>query len=167
MAPPTRREIVRLSGASGYDGPPLEKMIRLLDILQAIEQDRFLGGRLALKGGTALNAFHLGLKRLSMDIDLDYIGPLDESAMLAERNAVDTALFRILDDQGCRIKNWRQGPGGSRWDLRFASAFGGEGALKVDLGYIDRQPLFGASRMSSVDLGGGKRPMYWSSTAGR
>ena len=37
--------------------------------------------RLALKGETALNVFHLALDRLSVDIDLNYIGALDRAAM--------------------------------------------------------------------------------------
>ena len=43
--------------------------------------DPILTERLALKGGTALNVFNLALDRLSVDIDLNYIGALDLAAM--------------------------------------------------------------------------------------
>lgn len=76
MAHPTETDLLKLVGETGYDGRALERMIRLFGILQMIERDEFLRRSLALKGGTALNAFHIGLKRLSVDIDLQYIGPL-------------------------------------------------------------------------------------------
>ena len=58
--------------------------------------DPILTERLALKGGTALNVFHLALDRLSVDIDLNYIGALDRAAMETERPTVDAALSRLL-----------------------------------------------------------------------
>ena len=45
----------------------------------------FLKDRLVLKGGTAINLFYLELLRLSVDIDLNYIGALDREAMLQDR----------------------------------------------------------------------------------
>jgi hypothetical protein len=51
---------------------------------QTLARHSFLRGKLALKGGTALNLFYLGLKRLSVDIDLNYIGHVDRDGMLAE-----------------------------------------------------------------------------------
>ena len=50
-----------------------------------IAQDPVLSQRLALKGGTALNVFYLDLDRLSVDIDLNYVGALDLAAMERER----------------------------------------------------------------------------------
>lgn len=131
-------------------------MLRLLDILQVIAHDGFLGGRLALKGGTALNAFHIGMGRLSVDIYLNYLGPVGDGLLPAERDEVDAALTRILVAEGYMFRKWYPGPTGSAWELRFASALGGTARLSVDLGFKDRQPLFGAARMSSVALGGRK-----------
>jgi len=50
----------------------------------------------ALKGGTALNVFHLQLDRLSVDIDLNYVGALDRDTMLKERPKIEEALQRIV-----------------------------------------------------------------------
>jgi predicted nucleotidyltransferase component of viral defense system len=44
-----------------------------------------LHGRLALKGGTALNLGYLELARLSIDLDFNYIGNPGREEMLAER----------------------------------------------------------------------------------
>ena len=60
-------------------------MLRLLELLDEIAPDPVLSRRLALKGGTALNVFYLDLDRLSVDIDLNYVGALDLAAMERER----------------------------------------------------------------------------------
>lgn len=156
MAAPTAEALQRLVDETGYQGDTLEKMVLLLDILQGIAHDGFLGGRLALTGGTALNAFHLGLGRLSVDIDLNYVGAPDRGTMLAERPEVEAALNRLLAAQGYRVKRQPGRYAGGKWVLRFASCLGGGGTLALDVNYVARQPLLGAARMSSVALGGAR-----------
>ena len=48
------------------------------------------------QGRDALNLFHVGLDRFSVDIDLNYVRALDRAAMEAERPDVDAALDRLL-----------------------------------------------------------------------
>ena len=43
----------------------------LVRLLEAVRTHPFLGPRMALKGGTALNLFVLDLPRLSVDIDMN------------------------------------------------------------------------------------------------
>ena len=59
---------------------------------------------LALKGGTALNVFHLDLDRLLVDIDLNYVGALDLAAMERERPEVDAAIDRLLASLGYGVR---------------------------------------------------------------
>ncbi len=49
----------------------LEKVLRLSDILKFLNNDIVFKGKLALKGGTAINLTSVELPRLSVDIDLD------------------------------------------------------------------------------------------------
>ena len=56
MAPPTVQTLQRLAAQTGYRLDTLEKVLRLLELLDEIAQDPVLSQRLALKGGTALNA---------------------------------------------------------------------------------------------------------------
>ena len=74
-----------LSDGLGYRAEILEKVLHLLELLQAITDDPWLYPRLPLKGGTALNLFVLDLPRLSVDIDINYIGAVDKGTMEAER----------------------------------------------------------------------------------
>lgn len=154
MAPPSRETLQRVAGETGYQPGTLEKVVRLFDLLQEIMDDEALRDRFALKGGTALNVFHLNLDRLSVDIDLNYIGALDRAAMLAERSNLEAALTRILEAQGYQVRRQPEEHAGGKWIARHASSLGGQGSLEVDINFMMREPLFGVERMNSVTLGG-------------
>ena len=153
MAAPSAQALQRLADETGHQAGTLEKVLRLLDLLQEIARDRVLADRLVLKGGTALNLFHLGLDRLSVDIDLNYVGALDRAAMEAERPDVDAALDRLFASQGYGIRRRPDEHAGGKWLARYASALGGNATLEVDVNYMARQPLFGMARMESLPLG--------------
>jgi len=153
MAAPSVQTLQRIADETGHQAGTLEKVIRLLDILQEIARDPVLRERLALKGGTALNVFHLGLDRLSVDIDLNYVGALDRAVMEAERPEVEAALSRLLVSQGYGLRRQPDEHAGGKWLVRYASALGGNANLELDMNYMARQPLFGAARIPSVPLG--------------
>ena len=48
----------------GFEGRALEKVARLLHLLERINRDEYLANRLALKGGTAIHHFYLEAPRL-------------------------------------------------------------------------------------------------------
>ena len=60
-----------------------------MHLLNALNTHPSLKGRWVLKGGTALNLFVLRHPRLSVDIDLNYIGALEREEMLEERPRID------------------------------------------------------------------------------
>ena len=153
MAAPSVETLQRIADETGHRAATLEKVFRLLDLLQEIARDSVLSDKLVLKGGTALNVFHLGLDRLSVDIDLNYVGGLDRAVMESERPAVDAALNRLLVSQGYTIRRQPDEHAGGKWIGRYASALGCNATLEVDISYMARQPLFGAARMNSVSLG--------------
>lgn len=80
----------------GFVRDTFEKVCRLADILNFIENDQLLKDKIALKGGTAINLTMMDLPRLSVDIDLDYVGSLDREQMLADREEINTHLFKYL-----------------------------------------------------------------------
>lgn len=67
-------------------------MIRLLGLLEGFRSHPFLEDRFALKGGTALNLFIFDVPRLSVDIDLNYLGATEREVMLAQRIATHPML---------------------------------------------------------------------------
>lgn len=129
MAPPSAQTLQRVAGETGYQPGTLEKAIRLLEALVEINRDPFLAGRLVLKGGTALNVFHLDLDRLSIDIDLNYIGALDRTVMESERPEIDAAIDRLLVSQGYSVRRRPEEHAGGKWLSRYTSALGGNVTL--------------------------------------
>ena len=77
MTEPSTQVLLQLAAETGHRPDMLEKALRLLDLLQAIARNEVLSNRLVLKGGSALNLFYLDMDRLSVDIDLNYVGALD------------------------------------------------------------------------------------------
>jgi len=59
----------------------LEKVYRLVDTLEYLNQNPLLKENLALKGGTAINLTIFNLPRLSIDIDLDYCNAASREEM--------------------------------------------------------------------------------------
>lgn len=67
-------QIRELAENARFPAENLEKVLRLRELLIEFQKHTILKGKLVLKGGTALNLFYLNLARLSVDIDLNYIG---------------------------------------------------------------------------------------------
>lgn len=68
----TKKEFRKLMEATGYPMASIEKTMRLLELLKAINADEFLGANLTLKGSTAINIIHYSeIPRPSVDLDFD------------------------------------------------------------------------------------------------
>lgn len=87
-----------MADGTGFDAVQLEKLIRLRQLLVEFRKHPFLRGRLVLKGGTAVNLFYLELARLSVDIDLNYIGQMGREEMQREVKAVDSDKETVLGE---------------------------------------------------------------------
>ena len=64
----SRERLRREATATGFRVEILEKVAQLLGLLDGFNRHPYLKGRLALKGGTALNLFVFDVPRLSIDI---------------------------------------------------------------------------------------------------
>ena len=74
----------------------VEKVLHLLNLLNALNSHPFLKGKWVLKGGTALNLFVFDLPRLSVDIDLNYIGALGRKEMMTDRPKTEQATQAVF-----------------------------------------------------------------------
>ena len=90
----TREQLQLAAGEMGFPTDSLEKVWMLIRLLNSLVAHPFLGPRIALKGGTALNLFVFSLPRLSVDIDVNYVGAADRTTMMTERPKLDAALQR-------------------------------------------------------------------------
>lgn len=85
-------EIQPIARLDGFDERVVEKVLHLVHLLNVLNAHPFLRGKWVLKGGTALNLFVLRHPRLSVDIDLNYIGALEREQMLADRPRIEQAV---------------------------------------------------------------------------
>jgi len=131
----------------------LERVIRLIDILDAFGADALIGSRIALKGGTALNVFHSDLDRLSVDIDVNYVGATEKERMDADRPGLEDRIERLMESKGYAARRGPSEHAGGKWVYRYATALGGAGTIEIDINYLFRGPLYGVDRMSSVPIG--------------
>ena len=128
--------------ATGFRVEILEKVIHLLNLLEGFHSHPFLKKRLALKGGTALNLFILDMPRLSIDIDLNYIGAEDREIMLAERPKVEQAIQAVCSREGFAVRRIPTDHAGGKFYLRYDSDLGQGGNLEIDLNFMFRVPLW-------------------------
>ncbi|MFZ1882791.1 MAG: nucleotidyl transferase AbiEii/AbiGii toxin family protein [Rhodoplanes sp.] len=131
----------------------LERVIRLIDILDAFGADTLIGPRIALKGGTAFNVFYSDLDRLSVDIDINYVGAIDKEQMDADRPGLEDRIARLMESKGYTARREPSEHAGGKWIYRYASALGGAGTIEIDINYLCRSPLYGVDRMPSAAIG--------------
>ena len=79
-----KTEIGRIAQQHGFVRDTFEKVLRLKDVLNYLNEEEYLRDHLLLKGGTAINLAVFNLPRLSVDIDMDYT-PNDTKEEIVER----------------------------------------------------------------------------------
>ena len=139
--------------STGFRPEILEKVLHLINVLNGLTAHPFLKGRLALKGGTALNLFVFDLPRLSVDIDLNYIGSPDREVMLSERPKLEKALKDVCGREGLSLRRMNDDHAAMTFFFRYESALGQGGDLKVDLNFMFRIPLWFPITMDSHPIG--------------
>lgn len=143
----------REAGSTGFRPEILEKVDRLLDLLELMQRHPYLKSRLALKGGTALNLFIFDVPRLSVDIDVNYIGALDRETMRVERRPLEIAMEAVASRLGLTLQRAPQAHAGGKWRLRYASVLGQGGTLELDINYMYRTPLWPIKHQDSKAVG--------------
>ena len=130
--------VKRIAYASGFDAVQLEKVIRLRQLLIEFRKHPFLRERLVLKGGTAVNLFYLELARLSVDIDLNYIGQLDREEMQRERLEIVKATEQITKALGYKVQRSADDYALNEWFLSYQNHAGGFDQIQIEANFLMR-----------------------------
>jgi predicted nucleotidyltransferase component of viral defense system len=146
-------EILSLSESTGFGTEMLEKVLHLLNLLKTLNSHPVLKGKWVLKGGTALNLFLFEIPRLSVDIDLNYIGAADRDEMLSDRPRIEQATQAVFSREGFTIKRAPDEHAGGKWRLGYQSFTGQPGNLEVDFNFMFRLPLWEVYNYDSCPLG--------------
>lgn len=97
----TRKQITDIAVEYSFTATNVEKVIRLCRILDDLCTMESFKGKMALKGGTAINLVLIpGLPRLSVDLDLDLATDCSKYEMLQLRHQMDENLSSYCIGQG-------------------------------------------------------------------
>lgn len=146
--------LLRCSDDTGFTAATLERVIRLGELAGDIATHPLLGGALALKGGTALNLGFGSPRRLSVDLDYDYVAHAAREEMLVDRPRIEDAVLRLAARHGYEVRQSANAFAGRKLHLRFPSALGGSGLAQVDINYLFRLPLEPLTTMTLWQPGG-------------
>lgn len=138
----SREYLDRLAAETTFRPDTLEKILRLERLLNQVRRHPFLADRLALKGGTALNLFFAGsVPRLSVDLDVNCVRPVERDEMLREKPEVERAIRIIAEGDGYRLQWGREEHAGRKIYLWYRSALGPDDHIEVDVNFLHRVPL--------------------------
>ena len=144
-------DIVSLANENGFQPDNLEKLLRLIDVLKDINKNDFLKTRLVLKGGTSINLLFFDVPRLSIDIDMNYIGSVRKDHMLNEREHIEpmlTALFnRYRYDVSIR-KEYAQ----TSYELSYENISGIKTFIKCEINYLLRMPIYSCAEFPDKEI---------------
>lgn len=145
----SRDSLLKEARAKSYKPEILEKVYRLISVLDQFISVPYLRDRLVLKGGTALNLFYFDeIPRLSVDIDFNYIGQIEREKMLQEKSVINDAINQILLQNQFELDRSPTHHAGGKMIWRYPSALGQRGNLEIDLNYMYRQPLWPIKMMT-------------------
>lgn len=146
------------SAQTGYAVGPLEKVVRLGEMAGDITRHPMLGQAVALKGGTALNLCHGRPRRLSVDLDFNYIGHLDREKMLAERPKLEETLIQVARKKAYQVQQSADAFAGRKLFLTYRSATGQKDRIELDVNYLFRLPIAGTEKAELWQPGELDRP---------
>ena len=133
----SRKNIIRISNETLFIKDNIEKVLRLIDILEMIFSSEWRD-KLVLKGGTAINLFYSNMSRLSVDIDLDYLGKTKEE-MIVDRDKIKTYLKNALFQKGYNLSDASK----SHYALdsnvfQYINSVGNRDNIKIEINFLDR-----------------------------
>lgn len=148
----SKETLLKISKETGFSSDILEKVIRLTSWLNLAVKHPRLNEKFALKGGTALNLFLFNLPRLSVDIDLNFVGSKERKSLETEREPFEKAVENICKAEDLSIRNKRKSEAATSYSLRYLSSLGNGGNLKIDINYQFRIPLYKVEKLDSFPL---------------
>ncbi len=136
MMPYSKEFVLKLAGETDFIRDNLEKVLRLVDILEFINKQAFLSDRLALKGGTAINLVVFDMPRLSVDIDFDYTLNSDKDTMLADKNEIHRIIEGYMSVNRYSLSPHSKSPHTlDSMVFQYVNAAGNSDNIKIEINY--------------------------------
>lgn len=140
----TKKEIIILAQELNVQKQTLERVLRLIDVLEFINTDIFLKDKLVLKGGTAINLTFYDYLRLSVDIDLDYVGSIDKEQMIIDRRIIETKILNYMQESKMQYRSdkTKKTHALDSFVFNYSNMFNAIDMIKVEINYMNRIHLF-------------------------
>jgi hypothetical protein len=148
----TPAQIRELAEDAHFPAENLEKVLRLRELLIEFHKHAVLHRKLVLKGGTALNLFYLNLARLSVDIDLNYIGAIDRESTLKERPEILKAVEQISSGLGYKLRDGVDDYALREWYLNFTNHAGRPDRIQVEINSLMRACALPAQELNAAAI---------------
>lgn len=134
-----RMTLGRKARELGYVRDTFEKVCRLADVLDTVQNDPLLSDKLALKGGTAINLTIFNLPRLSVDIDMDFAENLPREEMLAVREQITERIGKYMASAGYRLSQRSKSYHAlDSFVYEYQNAGGMKDNIKIEINYMMR-----------------------------
>ncbi len=138
----TRKQITAIADEYNFTATNVEKVIRLCSILDDLSKLDAFKGKLALKGGTAINLVLIpGLPRLSVDLDLDLAIDCSKDKMFQLREQLDESLSFYCVEHGYTLRK-RESYSLCSYELLYDTVTGSRDKIKLDINYLARCHVF-------------------------
>ena len=138
----TKKNITEIASERHFSVTNVEKVICLSSILDDLASLDAFKGKLALKGGTAINLVLLPqLPRLSVDLDLDLAFNCPKEEMLRLRNQLDGDLTSYCLEHGYSLDK-RESFSLCSYELLYDTVSGSRDKIKLDINYLNRCHIF-------------------------
>ncbi|MDR0231297.1 MAG: nucleotidyl transferase AbiEii/AbiGii toxin family protein [Dysgonamonadaceae bacterium] len=139
----TKKDLDKVAGETGFIRDNLEKIFRLCEILQYLNENRLFAEHLALKGGTAINVTVFDMPRLSVDIDLDFTKECSREEMLEIRANINDTLLNFMFAQGYALSPNTKNPHSlDSWVFYYQNSVGNRDNIRVEINYSMRNHIF-------------------------
>lgn len=139
----TKAELRKLMESTGYPMASIEKTLRLLELLKAINADEFLSANLTLKGGTAINIIHYSeIPRLSVDLDFDLARNTLKEEMLQVKDEVSARIQEMSASMGYFMSDPRPNYAIHQTELHYWSTTGNHDKIKLDINCLSRCHMY-------------------------
>ncbi len=139
----TKEDLNELAHNLNFVRDTLEKVLRLVKILDFINSNPITKNKLALKGGTAINLTIFKLPRLSVDIDLDYAENNSREEMLQNREQITEILQKYLQSEQYSISpNSKNYHSLNSIIATYTNSAGMKDNIKIEINYSLRAHIF-------------------------
>jgi predicted nucleotidyltransferase component of viral defense system len=139
----TKKDLDKVAVETGFIRDNLEKVFRLCEVLQYLNENHLFAEHLALKGGTAINIAVFDMPRLSVDIDLDFSKECSREEMLEIRTTINDNLLNFMFAQGYALSPNTKNPHSlDSWVFYYQNSVGNRDSIRIEINYSMRNHIF-------------------------